>query len=458
MKSRFILTLGTGILMSVFGFAQSPDYGSGLKINLNQEGSKYVRFLFWNQIWAKSGKNNPGTIIGDEPASSSFDIGARRVRTIAYAQVSPRYLIVVHFGMNNQSFINGGAPGTNGTGGNGAGKKAQLFYHDIWNEYAIVPAKDPATGIANRNTLYMGAGLHYWNGVSRMTSASTNSTLMVDLPSFNWANLEMGDQIGRQFGVYAKGNMGKLHYRLNLNKPFATNAVPVEAGAAVDNNGNAQPSVGGYVEYQFLEQEAEVLPFKVGTYLAAKKVLNVGAGFYREKNGTRSKLNNVVHKHDIGVYAADVFADIPVGSKEKNMAVTAYSVFYNYNFGPRYIRTLGVMNPGIADPNFKEPRAQEGPGNSRFLLGTGSIWYTQAGLLLPKQLVRKVRIQPVASYTLKNLDALGESGHYYDVGTNFFIDAHHAKITLQYSDRPLYQQNKVFTRAGEWIVQFQVFL
>jgi hypothetical protein len=41
------------------------------------------------------------------------------------------------FGINNQTFINGGAAGTSGTGGYGAGKPG-LFFHDAWNEYAVV--------------------------------------------------------------------------------------------------------------------------------------------------------------------------------------------------------------------------------------------------------------------------------------------------------------------------------
>lgn len=437
----------------------STEYGSGLKLNLNPEGTKYIRLILWNQIWARSVKNNPGTAINGEAADRSFDIGARRIRTIVYAQLSPRYLILAHLGINNQTFLNGGAPGTGGTGANGAGKKPQIFYHDVWNEYAVLPAKNPLTGKAANTTLYVGAGLHYWNGISRLTSASTLNFLMIDAPIFNWPTLEVSDQFIRQYGIYAKGYTGKLHYRFNVNKPFATNSSPVAGGPAVDNNGNAKAGVGGYVDYQFFDQEPDVLPFRVGTYAGTKKVLNVGAGFYRNKDGTRSlSVDKELTKYNIGVYSADVFADLPVGPREKNMALTAYSVFYNYNYGPNYIRTTGVMNTGAADTAFRGIKAQEGPGNARYMLGTGNIWYTQAGLLLPKTLGKKVRVQPVAAYALKNLEALDEPGHFYDIGSNFFLDGHHSKITVQYSSRPLYYNNKVFKRAGEWLLQFQVYL
>ncbi|WP_114779535.1 porin [Botryobacter ruber] len=452
------------VLVSMFtatmALAQgSADYGSGLKFNLNEDGSKYVRVIMWSQIWAKSTENNPGTQIGGEPVDRSIDIGARRVRTIAYAQFSPRYLVFAHVGINNQTFINGGASGSGGTGGFGAGKKPQLFFHDVWNEYAVVPAKNPLTGEANKYTLYAGAGLHYWLGTSRMTSSSTLNYLMVDAPAFNWPTLEASDQFIRQFGVYAKGALGRVHYQAHVNKPFATNSQPVAGGPAVDNNGNPKAAYGGYADLQLLDQEANALPFRVGTYLGSKKVLNIGAGFYSNQDGTKSMTaDGVVEKHDINTLAVDVFADLPVGPKEKGMALTTYSVLYNYDYGPDYLRTVGIMNTGSPDPSFTGERAQEGAGNSRFMLGTGKIWYTQSGLLLPKTVCNKVRVQPIAAYALKDLEALDEVGHYYDLGANFFLDAHHAKITVQHSSRPLYQNNHVFDRAGEWIVQFQVYL
>jgi hypothetical protein len=84
--------------------------------------------------------------------------------------------------------------------------------------------------------------------------------------------------------MFAKGKYGKLEYRFSLNKPFATDLVPANVtdpskAVAVDNNGNPSFSKAGYVEYQFLDEESNTLPFKVGSYLGTKKVFNVGAGF-----------------------------------------------------------------------------------------------------------------------------------------------------------------------------------
>ena len=448
----------------------SADYGSGLKVNLNPEGTKYVRFIIWNQFWFRSTEMNPGTLVNGVPTENLTDIGARRIRALAFAQISPRYLIMTHVGINNQTFVNGGAAGATGTGGYGQGKKPGIFFHDIWNEYAVTPSGKNADGTPVKNTLYIGAGLHYWHGISRMTSASTLNFLAVDAPIFNWPLIENSDQFARLFGIYAKGKVGKLEYRVNYNKPFATNvAIPTSGTAntpvpdiAVDNNGISKMSYGGYFEYQFLDSEANVLPFKVGSYVGTKRVFNIGAGFYSQPEGTRSSGGGQVRKHNINLYAVDIFADLPFGNKEKNMAVTAYSTFYRYDFGPNYLRNLGIMNPGTADPNtdFNGKRALAGPGNARAFLGTGNIWYTQAGLLLPKANEKpKMRIQPFAAYTMKDLDALGKTGNFYDIGCNFYLDGHHAKITPQYSLRPVYtDRNTISENKGEFILQAQIYL
>jgi hypothetical protein len=60
-------------------------------------------------------------------------------------------MILAHFGINNQTFINGGGSGTSGTGGYGNGKKP-AFFHDAWNEYAVI-----LPGEAGKFSLSLGA-------------------------------------------------------------------------------------------------------------------------------------------------------------------------------------------------------------------------------------------------------------------------------------------------------------
>ena len=449
------------LLLSLEGFSQgSTDYGAGLKFNLNEDGSKFMRVIAWNQIWMRSAQMNPGTMIGGEATSTATDIGNRRLRFLAYAQISKRYMILTHFGINNQTFINGGAAGTSGTGGYGAGKKPGLFFHDAWNEYAVVlPEKD------KKFSFTLGAGLHYYMGLSRLTMASTLNFLTIDAPIFNWPLIENSDQFARQVGLFAKGKYGKLEYRLSYNKPYATNLTPTNTtnasnAVAVDNSGMTKWSKAGYFEYQFLDQEANVLPFKVGSYLGTKKVFNIGAGFYTAPDATKTSVNSTINKHDIKLFSADVFLDMPIGKKENKMAVTGYSVLYDYDFGPNYLRNVGIMNIGSIDPNFTGNRAIAGAGNAQPTIGSGNIWYTQAGILLPnKEAKPKVRIQPFGAVTYKNFDALEQSSTQFDVGSNFFIDGHHAKITAQYSTRPVY--TSLTNRSGslgDFIVQLQIYL
>ena len=447
--------------LSSIAFAQgSPDYGSGLKININPQGDKYVRFILWDQFWIRNTQMNPGSMVAGEPTDNSWSLGNRRLRALAYAQITKRYMIVTHFGINNQTFINGGAPGTSGTGGNGNGKKPQLFFHDAWNEYAVV-----MPGEAGKFSLSLGGGLHYYMGLSRMTMTSTLNFLTVDSPVFTWPLIDNSDQFARQLGVFAKGKYGKLEYRFSLNKPFATDLTPTNVtdparAVAVDNNGNPNFSKAGYVEYQFFDEESNLLPFKVGNYLGTKKVFNIGAGFYHQKDGTRTSVNSNIEKHDISLFAVDAFADIPLGEAKHKMAFSGYAGYYNYQFGPNYLRNLGTMNIASSDPNFIGNKAIAGAGNLQPMIGTGSAIYAQAGVLLPNQAEKpKVRIQPFAAYTHKNFEALEKSSSQFDVGANWFIDGHHAKITTQYSTRPVYTSpTESPTSKGEFIIQLQVYL
>ncbi len=302
-------------------------------------------------------------------------------------------------------------------------------------------------------------------GLSRSTMTSTLNFLLLDAPVFNWPLLENSDQFARQLGFFAKGKYGKFEYRLSANKPFATNVTPIDvnnssAAVAVDNNGNPNLSTAGYFEYQFLDQESNLLPYKVGTYLGTKKVFNVGAGWYHNADATRTSVNGNIEKHDISLFSVDAFADIPVGEAKNKMAITAYGVYYNYNFGPNYLRNIGIMNIGSNDPDFTGTRALAGPGNAQPTIGTGSIFHLQTGVLLPNQAEKpKLRIQPFVGYTYKNFEALDKPSNQLDIGANWFIDGHHAKISTQYSTRPTYESATASPKSkGEFIMQFQIYL
>ena len=58
-----------------------------LQVKLNEDGSKYVRFIMWHQLWLEANSNQ-----------KSLRYSIRRSRFLAYAQISPRFLILTHFG------------------------------------------------------------------------------------------------------------------------------------------------------------------------------------------------------------------------------------------------------------------------------------------------------------------------------------------------------------------------
>jgi hypothetical protein len=409
--------------------AQGSDiYGSGLKIKFNEDGSKYLRVISWAQVWTRYNNNNEGTIRNGAPADNTFDVGLRRARMLFLSQISPRFLILMHFGINNQNALSN-------SNVNNAGNiwKPGIFFHDVWTEYNVTKGKFKD---GNPYELSMGAGLHYWNGLSRLTNASTLNFMTLDAPILNWPTIDAADEFARMMGIYAKGKISKLDYRLAVNMPFSTQA-GIQGGSSSGKTGynrrNNSVNLQGYLNWQFFEQESNLLPFMVGSYLGTKKVFNVGVGFehgfdamVEYTSQTDSSVKAMSH------FSADVYLDLPLSSKKN--AITAYAAYFNYNFGKNYVRNIGIMN-----------MAQSG-GNAYPTVGTGQAFHAQLGYLLPKT-SDKIRIQPYANATIQNWEGqtskeigkVGEQTGWFvngNVGCNWLLEGHHAKITTDIGMRP----------------------
>jgi hypothetical protein len=445
-----------------------------LTLKLNESGSKYVRFITWHQMWATATQNNPGTLDvngNDIGGKWTSDVAIRRSRIIMMAQISPRFLILTHWGINNQSFINGGAgAGSNVTsaGASNAGKRAQLYIHDAWTEFAVKPVQ-----------LHVGMGLHYWNGVSRLSSNSTLNFMTMDAPIFNWQNIEATDQFARQFGIYAKGQVGKLDYRFSVNKPFVNGVSGAAKGAALVaqakgsevsvNILNEKSAAQGYVNYMAWDKESNVLPFYVGTYLGAKKVLNFGAGFYTHPDATGYRTSGDLSADSITrnrqtVIGADIFLDMPT-AKGKGDCINFLMTYYNMNFGQNYIRNLGILNEHAAVTAAaagSTANSWSGGGNLQPTIGTGSILYTQLGYAFPKNKAGH-QWMPYATFTYKKFERLAEGSTQGAVGVNWFINGHNAKITAELATRPIYKADaagliKTNGSAAQFTIQTHLFL
>ncbi len=450
------------------GVDDSGVYGKGMIMVLDDEGKKYIRFLTWAQAWTKFTDNNPGTVDDfDELLDDSVDFGMRRARFLAYSQLTERYLIMMHVGINNQTFTNGGAAGSSGFGPNGVGKKPQLFFHDIYNEYAIVPqTKD------GDFSMYTGAGLHYWNGVSRKSSSSTLTYMTLDANLFCWPNIEFSDEFARQLGWYTKGKWHKLDYRVAMNQPFNTDdRANLNHERAVNIPTNTW-AYAGYFDWEFWDQESDLLPYKTSTWLGEKKVFNIGAGFYVHPDASGIlNAQGQLERQDQLALGFDVYYDRPVG--ECGAAVTVYGVYYVYDYGDDYFRSIGIMNtgklgsPGVLAANGITPTIS-GAGNAQPFMGTGEIFYIEGGYLLPKWVLgeRFGRLQPFGAFTHKNLAYLDDPTFNWDMGFNYLLDGHRAKITMQYTLRPQFFERNIGGEvqrvsgghAGELIVQAQVAL
>ncbi len=468
-KQLRILLPALGILLCGAACAQDAEKPQidhsykPLTLKLNEDGSKYVRFLIWHQFWATLNQNNPGTVdVNGKEIAATSDIALRRSRFLAYAQVSPRFLILSHWGINNQSFING-ATAPNGpnptTTPSNQGKKPQLFIHDAWTEYQIV-----------KDVLYVGAGLHYWNGVSRFSSHSTLNFMATDAPIFNWYNIEATDQFARQFGFYAKGQTGRLDYRLHLNKPFVNGPVATKTNMG-DNAVNVASETwapGAYANWMFFDKENNKLPFYVGSYMGARKIFNIGAGFYSQTQATASRdiivgtvgVDTTVRRHNQLCLGVDAYLDMPV-KQGKGGAAHAYLVYYHYDFGPGYLRNIGILNEHLNVMADNPKRSWAGGGNVQPTIGTGSIVYGQFGYALPK-IKDGTQFMPYFTLTHKNFERLPEASLQYALGLNYFINAHFAKLTLEYQTRPVYAlDGATVTRngsKGQFILQTQIFL
>ena len=480
MKSNYKLTLVS--LMAAFSLWQSEtkaqgtdNYGSGIKINLDTSGKKFVRILTWHQVWIRNNENNPGSTINGEKSASQWDMSMRRSRFLIYSQINSNFLILTHFGINNANQISGGGVGQGANVGAAVldGKKPQLFLHDAYVEHRIY-----------KDVVSIGAGLHYWQGPSRMSGTSTLNFLAMDSPIFAWQNIDATDQFERHYGVYLKGKLFKnkrLDYRASLNFPFAIargsalgalDTVSARKGLSLSSykiGGQPKPAANGYFAYNFLDIENNLLPFNVGTYVGTKRVFNIGAGFYNQDNAvwttavntTTNKIDTVPHTQLL--LSADVFLDMPLGANKKT-ALTVYASFTHVDMGKNFVRNIGVNNP--ANGSIASEVSYNGSGNAVPTIGTGKIIFAQAGFVFPK--IAKIgRFQPYVSTTLGQYERINDNVVIPDFGMNWFLAGHSAKVTFNYRIRPVFTYenpaqrwsnvNKTSSRS-EFTIQFQIYL
>ena len=229
---NFLLAFLFIISLNIFSQG-SPNYDRGMKVNLNADGKKYIRIISWAQVQATYSDQ-----VAENASKTSFNL--RRARIIMYTQLNSKFLILTHFGLNSLNASNMSPIGK--------GEASQLFFHDVWVQYQI----------ANNHTV--GAGLHYFNGISRLNNQSTLNFLTLDNNRQSWATLGLSDQFVRHIGVFFKGSFGKLQYRLAINDAVVNgldSRTPVNNGSAVYGGAkllgtkDAGKTFAGNIDYDF---------------------------------------------------------------------------------------------------------------------------------------------------------------------------------------------------------------
>lgn len=438
----------------IAGFAQDDLNQPKLRVYLSDDKTSYAGMEMVNQIWTRYIWNNPDAYGVEQ--YGDIDLGIRRSRLVFYAYLMDKVFVYTQIGYDGQTYRSEKNPGLN--------------LYNAQTEF-----------ILSKDKLHLGFGLNTWNGVSRYNNSNLVEFLVVDNPGFASPFEGTFDQFGRQFGIYAKGTLNKLQYRISVVKPFETGIDSISSPITTERI-NENFAVKGYFSWQFFDKENTMFPYMTMNNLGRAKLLNVGAGFYYHPEAMLVKaekdlstvdplvagmLISAGASHllpdfagyypsrisDIFLTAIDVFLDIPT---KRNGAITSYLVYYYSFFGPNYLRSDSKMNVSKMDPKIA---LAQGIGHSEWETGTGHIIRGEFGYLLPGKGIKN-RFQPYGAFSWKNFEALDEASVQFDAGINWLMYAHNIKWTLQYSSRPIYNwidgQNVWVDSKGQVILQTQI--
>jgi len=497
--------------------AQGLDgYGGGPKIYLSQDSSRFLRVTLWSQVWTRWQQMNPGTMVNNNPGTGETkDLGIRRTRVLMHGQITPRILVFWILGVNNQTFTTGGLQGGDiGAGTSGIdGKRPQVFVHDSWGEFTINKHAQVGGGVltwsglsrmtnaATLNFLMVDAPIYNWTTIDATDQFARTMGLYVKgnvLGRLNYRAVLtkpfaiVGGQQAGTATVALPNNGGTVTVPVGDNA--ATNglvATPARFGIANWSPTNNTLMPQGYASWDFWDVESQTLPFTVGSYLGTRRVLNVGAGFQYHPAAMRyvrardsvtvggvrravaatdapnpapvgaaqlvpGAAGNAAFNGDwvsapMRHWAVDAFLDLPL--RHDGDALTAHTAYYDLDYGPNYVRNIGIMPVGVSNPATAVPGSAAGTTRFQFqqpgfagggtgypIHGTGTVWYTQAGYLLPKRMSKHFgRLQPTGALSVVNFDRLAEGYVMPELGLNWIFAGQNAKIQLQWRNRPQYE-------------------
>lgn len=448
---------------------------AGFTIYPYQDSSINIRFLALSQFWTRYGMANPGTMYRGEKANTISDLLIRRLSLITAFEITQKILLLT----NVNAGINAGSQPGN----------LSLSLMDAHGEYYL------------SNHVAIGAGLHLWNGFSRLSMVNVGTLTNLDVPRFQAPYFQQLDLLGRTLGMFAHGRVKRLDYRVSVNEPFVPvinnyapnsgNGSPSMTGSG-EQAGYSQPGVAyfnqrattklftGYFKWQFWGKEFNRIPFENGDYIGRKNILNLGLGFAYRKNGmvsadviapknadsavsaTNPVIVKKVSKHDITCLSADLF--LSVSLRRHGAAFNLYGGYFLTSLGPNYysvsMTAMSATQAAAGSGNIS------GGGLGVPAAGTGSSWYLLAGYVFPGRAVRTAgHLGIFGSVQYSRFEALADRISILESGLNWFLDGHGLKATLQYRNRPVFtglaatadqaSTAKETDRKGEFILQLQ---
>lgn len=428
-------------LTNVLSAQLSNKLKDGLKFYIDAaDSSRFIKLNMASQLWLRYNENNPQTLVQGHSQQNTTDISVRRIRMVLSGQLTDRVSFFVQFGQNSFNYL--------------SARKAGSFFHDVTADYAVF-----------KKYLSVGFGLNGWNGPSRFSNTSVSSIMVLDPPNYQEVTNDTYDQFVRRLGVYAKGKIGRFDYRVSAGKPFVIQTASTAVDAINKNStySTLPPNMvyQGYLMYQFLDKESNFGPSNAGTYLGAKRIFNIGGGFYYQKNAMfkMASATDTVSQN-ILLFALDAFYDAPI-NKEKGTALSIYACYSNYNYGSNFIKISGPDNPASSSANpglFNKPNY----GNAFPYLGTGNIYYTQAGYKFKNNLLKdQGTLQLYADCQYSDYNRLSKPMVVADAGINWLIRGHNAKFTLNYQNRPYFFEDAQGlitqkSRKSCFVLQYQV--
>ncbi|WP_196890466.1 porin family protein [Aureivirga marina] len=418
-KSNFhrrILIIFVLIFTNFPVFSQQEKKKNPFEFYLDADHKQWIKLSMYTQFWGRYIDLNPGSAIDDVEKKEIWDVSIRRFRLGAQFQATDKLFFVLNFGTNN---IN-----------QNLRKDAHLNILDLNVTYEL------------SDYFNVGAGKSNWDGLSRYNSSSTSSLIVSDAISVTVPVNGVLDDSDRELNVFFKGKIKKLDYRLVVSKGFYSdnefNNEPNPIGNIAnftDTKSNFKFS--GYFKYEFLAQESNKTATSAGTYFGAKNVMSLGAGFSHLTDGLwYYNSQNQITYADMQLFAIDFFLDHMV-NKRKNAVFTTYLAFFNYDFGPNYIRNVAVNNPvnsSLDNVTFN------GSGNAFPVIGTGNTLFTQFGYLIPNKNYpnEKQQFQPYINFQYSDFEYLTNKMIYFDFGLNWLLDKHNSKFTLNFQNRPIF--------------------